>query len=137
MRLDLGLYLPHLRSKGRYEVSGQVLLLPILSNGEFIAEFTDVNAIAKIYGKPITKNGDAYMHIEKMVVDFVMKGARFKVRDNLNQQLNEVINQFLNQNAHELVQEMRVPASQSLSKVFKKFLDIAFINVPLKVWLTD
>ena len=118
-------------------MNGQVLLLPILSNGEFIAEFNDVNAIAKIYGKPITKNGDDYMHIEKIIVDFVLKGARFKVRDNLNQQLNEVINQFLNQNAHELVQEMRVPASQSLAKIFKKFLDIAFTNVPLKIWLTE
>lgn len=29
------------------------------------------------------------MQIEKMVVDFVMKGARFKVRDNLNLQLSE------------------------------------------------
>lgn len=50
---------------------------------------------------------------------------------------DEVINQFLNQNAHELVQEMRGPASTSLAKVFKKFLDIAFANVPLSVWLTE
>lgn len=101
------------------------------------------------------------MTIEKMVVDFVMKGARFKVKDQGHQQLSknrklalkksfnfnsflnfyfiidEVINQFLNQNAHELVQEMRIPASQSLARVFKKFLDVAFANVPLKVWLTE
>lgn len=111
-RLDLGLYIPHIKSKGRYEVNGQVLLLPILSNGEFIAEFSelfslkiytflylkqhvsfiliaDINAIAKIYGKQVIKNNDAFMQIEKMVVDFVMKGARFKVRDNLNLQLSK------------------------------------------------
>lgn len=41
----------------------------------------DINAIAKIYGKQITKNNEAYMTIEKMVVDFVMKGARFRVKD--------------------------------------------------------
>ncbi|XP_070493619.1 protein takeout-like [Chironomus tepperi] len=136
-RLDLGIFIPIIKSRGRYEVNGQVLLLPILSNGEFIAEFTDVNAIAKIYGKQVIKNNEAFMSIEKIVVDFVMKGARFKVKDQGHQQLNEVINQFLNQNAHELVQEMRQPASQSLSKVFKKFLDIVFSTVPLNVWLTE
>jgi hypothetical protein len=96
------------------------------------------------------------MTIDKMVVDFVMKGARFRVKDQGHQQLSkwrklisfcislnfrtptdEVINQFLNQNAHELVQEMRVPASQSLAKVFKKFLDSAFSNLPMKIWLGE
>jgi len=136
-RLDLGIFIPIIKSRGRYEVNGQVLLLPILSNGEFIAEFTDVNAIAKIYGKQVIRNNEAFMSIEKIVVDFVMKSARFKVKDQGHQQLNEVINQFLNQNAHELVQEMRQPASQSLGKVFKKFLDIVFSSVPLNVWLTE
>lgn len=114
----------------------------------------DINAIAKMYGKQIIKNNEAYMTVEKMVVDFVMKGARFKVKDQGHQQLSkifemffdtksrqiftdEVINQFLNQNAHELVQEMRQPASQSLAKVFKKFLDSAFVNLPMRLWLTD
>lgn len=176
--MDLGLFIPHIKSKGRYEVNGQVLLLPIVSNGDFYAEFSkknfgecwrfkliflpftaDINAIAKIYGKQIIKNNEPYMSIDKMVVDFVMKGARFRVKDLGHQQLSnyswqtlpelkknnnkislltdEVINQFLNQNANELVQEMRVPASQSLAKVFKKFLDTAFSNLPMRIWLGD
>lgn len=43
LRVDLGLYIPHIKSKGRYEVNGQVLLLPILSHGEFIAEFSKMS----------------------------------------------------------------------------------------------
>jgi hypothetical protein len=49
----------------------------------------DINAIAKIYGKPVTKNNEEYMTIDKMVVDFVMKSARFKVKDQGHQQLSE------------------------------------------------
>lgn len=49
----------------------------------------DINAIAKMYGKQIMKNGEAYMTVEKMVVDFVMKGARFKVKDQGHQQLSK------------------------------------------------
>lgn len=91
-------------------MNGQVLLLPIVSHGEFWAEFSkrrlqgflnmnrilfhfiivdDVNAIAKMYGKQIIKNGEPYMTIEKMVVDFVMKSARFRVRDQTHQQLSK------------------------------------------------
>lgn len=118
--MDLGLYIPQIKSKGRYEVNGQVLLLPILSHGEFFAEFSkkkelgvvhkfdlhtdgwwnvdsplflftaDINAIAKMYGKQIIKNNEAYMTVEKMVVDFVMKGARFKVKDQGHQQLSKI-----------------------------------------------
>lgn len=49
----------------------------------------DVNAIAKVYGKEITKNNEAYMTVDKMVIDFVVKGARFRVKDQGHQQLSE------------------------------------------------
>ena len=38
--MDMSLYIPHIESRGRYEVIGQVLLLPVRSKGEFIAEFS-------------------------------------------------------------------------------------------------
>lgn len=50
----------------------------------------DINAIAKMYGKQIMKNNEAYMTVEKMVVDFVMKGARFRVKDQGHQQLSKI-----------------------------------------------
>lgn len=54
----------------------------------FFTFTADINAIAKIYGKQIVKNNEAYMTIDKMVVDFVMKGARFRVKDQGHQQLS-------------------------------------------------
>jgi len=41
LRLDMSLYIPHIVSRGRYEVIGQVLLLPIRSHGEYHAEFSN------------------------------------------------------------------------------------------------
>lgn len=41
--MDLGLYLPLIKSKGRYEINGQVLLFPIASHGEFYAEFSKIS----------------------------------------------------------------------------------------------
>lgn len=78
------LTIPRVEARGKYEVNGNVLLLPVRSNGEFWAEFSDITAIIKVYGKETTREGESYMHIEKLGLDFTMKNARFKVKDNLN-----------------------------------------------------
>jgi hypothetical protein len=99
------------------------------------------------------------MAADKLIVDFVMKNARFRVKDQVHLQLSklrhfpfvfescfltttfhfidEVINQFLNQNALELIQEMRQTASQSIAKVLKRLLDQTLQQVPMRLWLTD
>lgn len=119
----------------------------------------DISAIAKIYGKPLERDGETFMSVEKMLVDFTMKNARFKVKDNVNTQnvlgecrfsmkpwtflkpyfnlTGEAINQFLNQNANELIQEMRPAASQSIAKLFRRFLNDAFSNIPMRLWLLE
>lgn len=84
LRIDMRLTIPRVESRGKYEVIGNVLLLPVRSNGEFWAEFSDITAIAKVYGKEVKRENDLYMHIEKLGIDFTMKNARFKVKDNVN-----------------------------------------------------
>lgn len=82
MRLSI----PRVESRGKYEVIGNVLLLPVRSNGEFWAEFSDITAIIKVYGKEVKRDNNLFMHIEKLGLDFTMKNARFKVKDNVNAQ---------------------------------------------------
>ncbi|XP_049535240.1 protein takeout-like [Anopheles darlingi] len=139
LRIDMSIGIPRVETRGKYEVIGNVLLLPVRSNGEFWTEFTDISAIAKIYGKQIERDGETFMGIDKITIDFTMKNARFKVKDHVNTQnvLGEAINQFLNQNANELIQEMRPAASQSIGKLFRKFLNDAFTNLPTRLWLLD
>lgn len=84
LRIDMRMTIPRVESRGKYEVIGNVLLLPVRSNGEFWAEFTDITAIAKVYGKEVKRENDTFMHIEKLGIDFTMKNARFKVKDNVN-----------------------------------------------------
>lgn len=80
------LTIPRVEARGKYEVVGNVLLLPVRSNGDFWAEFTDITAVIKVYGKETTRDNDVYMNIEKLGLDFTMKNARFKVKDNINSQ---------------------------------------------------
>lgn len=80
------LTIPRVESRGKYEIIGNVLLLPVRSNGDFWAEFTDITAIIKVYGKEMTRDNDVFMHIDKLGLDFTVKNARFKVKDNVNSQ---------------------------------------------------
>lgn len=86
LRFDMRLTIPRVESRGKYEVIGNVLLLPVRSNGEFWAEFSEITAIIKVYGKEVKRDNNIFMHIDKLGLDFTMKNARFKVKDNVNAQ---------------------------------------------------
>lgn len=47
------------------------------------------------------------------------------------------MNQFLNQNSDVIIDEMKPAAAQAISRHFKNFLNAAFLQIPLKVWLKD
>lgn len=137
LRIDMGLVLPRIEITGKYEVSGQVLLFPVRSQGNFWAAFMDVAAIAKIFGKEIERKSVKYMAAERLLVDFKLRSSRFKVRDTVNHGsiIGEAMNQFLNNNAAEIIEEMRPAASQSIAKHFQAFINAAFTKIPLDVWL--
>lgn len=137
LRIDLGLVLPRIEITGRYEVSGQVLLFPVRSQGDFWAAFMDVAAIAKIFGKEIERDSVKYMMADRLLVDFKLRNSRFKVRDTVNHGsvIGEAMNQFLNNNAAEIIEEMRPAASASIAKHFQSFINAAFTKIPIDVWL--
>ncbi|KOX75426.1 Protein takeout, partial [Melipona quadrifasciata] len=138
-RLDLYLSFPKIELQGRYEVVGNVLLFPIQSHGEFWALFGDVQAIARLQGAEEIRDGVRYLKVARMLVDFNLARARFRVVDQLNGDnvIGQAMNQFLNQNAKEIIEEMKPAASASIAKHFKNFLGKALSKVPLKVWLRD
>ncbi|XP_053972525.1 uncharacterized protein LOC128873180 [Hylaeus volcanicus] len=138
-RLDLHLGFPKIELQGRYEVAGNVLLFPIQSHGDFWALFGDVQAIARVQGEEEVREGIRYLKVARMLVDFSLGRARFRVIDQLNGNnvIGQAMNQFLNQNAKEIIEEMRPAASASIAKHFKDFLGKALNKVPLKVWLHD
>nr|XP_031842141.1 uncharacterized protein LOC116431201 [Nomia melanderi] len=138
-RLDLHLAFPKIELEGHYEVVGNVLLFPIQSHGDFWALFGDVLAVARVQGIEEIRDGVRYLKVARMLVDFSLGRARFRVVDQLNGDnvIGQAMNQFLNQNAKEIIEEMRPAASASIAKHFKDFLGKALTKVPLKVWLSD
>ncbi|KAF7387187.1 hypothetical protein HZH68_012864 [Vespula germanica] len=139
LRIDLHLTIPKVELQGRYEVAGNVLLFPIKSHGDFWALFGDVAAIARAQGAIEIRDGIRYMGLTRLLIDFSLGRARFRIIDELNGDnvIGQAMNQFLNQNAKEIIEEMRPAASSSIAKHFLSFLNTAFRKIPLKVWLRD
>nr|XP_022919098.1 circadian clock-controlled protein-like [Onthophagus taurus] len=137
--IDLTMKLPKIDIRGKYEVSGNVLLFPVRSKGDFWAIFVNVDAYARIYGKEIIKDNEKYMKIDKLNVDFKLQKSRFRVRDIVNHGnvIGEAMNQFLNNNSDEIINEMKPAASLSIARHFKNFLNNAFLRLPIRVWLPD
>ncbi|XP_055374502.1 circadian clock-controlled protein daywake-like [Condylostylus longicornis] len=137
LRFDLSLGLPLVEVFGKYDVNGNVLLLPVRSNGNFWAEFGNVTTVARVYGVEKIKNGIKVLHIGKLAIDFSLKHVKLRVEDTINSGniLGEAINQFLNVNAQELVKEMKPAASRSIAKLFQKILNNAFSKIGMDDWL--
>lgn len=98
-----------------------------------------MEATARVQGVETIKDGVRYMTISRLLIDFSLGRARFRVVDQLNGNnvIGQAMNQFLNQNAKEIIEEMRPAASVSIGKHFKDFLNTAFSKLPLKVWMHD
>lgn len=138
-RVDFGIFLPYIEVTGNYDVNGNVLLLPVRSRGEFWAAFSNVTAVAKLYGIEVTKDGVKFMKTDRLGIGFKLQKPLFRIKDviNRNNVIGEAMNVFLNENANEIIEEMKPAASQAIGKHFKNFLNTAFLQIPLKVWLKD
>ncbi|VEN52395.1 unnamed protein product [Callosobruchus maculatus] len=138
--IELGVVLPRIEVKGKYDVNGNVLLFPVRSKGDFWAIFLDVEGAGKIYGKEYkNEDGVRFMRIDKLFIDFKLGRRRFRIRDFINHGnvIGEAMNQFLNNNSEEIIREMKPAATLAIAKHFKGFLNAAFVKLPLQVWLPD
>ncbi|XP_050310040.1 circadian clock-controlled protein daywake-like [Anthonomus grandis grandis] len=137
--IEIGFKFPRMDIRGKYDVNGNVLLFPVRSKGDFWAIFLDIEAAAKIYGVEFIRDNVRYMRVEKMLVDFKLKKSRFRIRDIINHSniIGEAMNNFLNNNSEEIIREMKPAARLSIARHFKGFLNSAFMQLPLKIWLPD
>lgn len=135
----MAINIPRIEATGNYDVNGQILLVPVRGRGDFWALFSDITGVGKVSGKEIIKDGVKVMMVERMLADYKVGKARFKIRDHVNKNsvLSEAMNQFLNQNALEVVEEMKPAAKATFIKKFKTFINNAFTQVPIQLWLKD
>lgn len=98
-----------------------------------------MNLVIRTQGVEEVKNGVRYMIFNRVLINFELSRAKFRIMDKQNGDnvLGQALNQFLNQNAKEIIEELKPAANLSISKVLKTFMNMAFSKIPLKVWMHD
>ncbi|KAK7601698.1 hypothetical protein V9T40_009139 [Parthenolecanium corni] len=138
-RLDIGLFIPLIKVEAKYDLKGNILLLPLVGIGD-----------AKLYLKNVTTNvqtrivfpkvkNEEVMVATSMRVDFSLALMRVHLSNlfNGNIVLGRTVNQFLNENSKEVVNELKENIGESLAGVFKKIMNDAFSHIPTRLWLLD
>ncbi|XP_060843533.1 protein takeout-like [Rhopalosiphum padi] len=108
--LEIDLNLPLFRIESRYEVNGQILVLPIKGNGKFVGNFTNAHAKIKFELKFVEKkNHKNFIEIKKNKISLELGGAKLHFSNlfNGNKELGDQTNRFINENWTDLMQETR------------------------------
>uniref|UniRef100_A0A2S2NGV6 Protein takeout n=1 Tax=Schizaphis graminum TaxID=13262 RepID=A0A2S2NGV6_SCHGA len=108
--LEIDLNLPMFKIESRYEVNGQILVLPIKGNGKFVGNFTNVHAKIKFELKFVEKkNHKIFIEIKKNKISLELGGAKLHFSNlfNGNKELGDQTNRFINENWTDLMQETR------------------------------
>jgi len=125
--------------QGNYEITGKVLVLPIVGKGKCKI----ILDMSKVYGtlimKPIVKNGMEYLEIDDFSLKFIASKLNFKL-DNLfngDKALGDNMNVFLNENWKELLNELQ-PAVEAVFATAFKGIGQQFLNrIPNNQIITD
>ncbi|XP_055903734.1 protein takeout [Eupeodes corollae] len=123
--IDFEMVLPRLHGEGTYDVSGQLLALPLKGNGRFSGNFTNFNAFVKLdfEVKTDSENVDR-VGIKNLEVKIIMGKGRIRLYNLFNgdKTLGDIINETINQNFETFTMELIPPIERALEK---KFLSIA------------
>ncbi|XP_061504177.1 uncharacterized protein LOC11175689 [Anopheles gambiae] len=134
--LSFDLEIPKLRIDATYNLKGNVLLLPLVGDGDVTMSLKNVKTtvVTKFSVRPLPEDA---IFIEEMKVTFLVGGMRIHL-DNLfqgNQVLGASLNLFLNQNANEVIAELRSDLEHGLADIFTGLWNELFNKLPLKLWI--
>lgn len=123
-----------------YVMKGRILVLPIQGKG--VANITMVNLVVKhdIFGEPIKRDGEVYMHVKEYKVKFIPEKVSlyFSNLFNGDKRLGDQMNLFLNENSELVFNELKESYEKSLSSVFQDVTNKIFDKVPMnKIFLEE
>ncbi|KAL1132411.1 hypothetical protein AAG570_010366, partial [Ranatra chinensis] len=125
--------LDKLEVRGKYNVTGKVLLLPITGNGKAKFTFSKI-VFSYAYDWILDKksNGFEYVNIQNGQLKFKVGKMTIDLENLFNgdKLLGENMNKFLNENWQEILKDIQPALVESLSAVFKTILNAMAELVP-------
>ncbi|KAL1491152.1 hypothetical protein ABEB36_011792 [Hypothenemus hampei] len=128
--------IPLLDIKTKYNLKGQILVLPLLGHGDCELKLYGIRTNIRTNITFVPVEGREILHINSMKVKFKVGGLKVKF-DNLfngNRILGHTVNTFINQNGLEIVSELEQNIADSLAEIFTKLMNNVFGKIPLDLW---
>ncbi|KAK9504240.1 hypothetical protein O3M35_010615 [Rhynocoris fuscipes] len=123
--IEWDFYHPFITIAGKYDMAGQVLVLPIRGRGTANITLTNMKTMFKFDFDLVKRDdGEEYMKVTKTDIDTDIGHAIFRFNNLFNgdRLLGESMNRFLNDNWKEVVKELGAPVVDSISQVFEIIL---------------
>uniref|UniRef100_A0A0K8SNB3 Protein takeout n=3 Tax=Lygus hesperus TaxID=30085 RepID=A0A0K8SNB3_LYGHE len=119
--------------KGKYNIDGMMLILPIKGSGDFDCKLEGFKAHIKIHGVPQEVDGKKYMMVDRMVFTFDTKHAFIDHKNLFNGDkiLGDAMNAFLNENWRDIVDELKPAIEAALSSHFQPVVEKVFNVIPI------
>uniref|UniRef100_A0A2S2PPC5 Protein takeout n=1 Tax=Schizaphis graminum TaxID=13262 RepID=A0A2S2PPC5_SCHGA len=118
---------------GDYEISGKVLILPIVGKGRCKISIDVTNLVGVVKMKSVIKNGNKHLEIINISWKFTASKLNLKF-DNLfngDKALGDNMNVFLNENWRELVVELQPAIEEVFGTAFKEIGQQFLNRIPL------
>ncbi|XP_014094255.2 protein takeout [Bactrocera oleae] len=121
MRLTLMLSVPNVTMNAKYKMKGKIMMMPLLGEGDFKANFSNVELNTVISAERYTKNKRLYAKVKDVKVKYKLGKADLYLSNLFNgdQALGERMNTFLNENWDSLLNELRPLMETSISDIVR------------------
>ncbi|XP_025407025.1 protein takeout-like [Sipha flava] len=125
--------------QGNYEITGKVLILPIVGKGKCKI----ILDTSKIYGtvtmKPVVKNEMEYLEIDDISWKFIATNLNLKFNNLFNgdKALGDNMNVFLNENWREVIIELQPAIEEVFGSAFKGIGQQFLNRIPFNQIVTD
>ncbi|XP_022909550.2 protein takeout-like [Onthophagus taurus] len=125
--------------EGLYNMTGQILVLPLNGEGNVEATLHEGEYVYEITMDVITKKNTDYYKIKSSKVDYVLKRGYFHF-DNLfngNKELGDRMNQFIDENWTVIADEIKPALAETIRSVVDSVFSGYFSTVPIKDIFSD
>lgn len=129
---------PRLSFVGDYSINGNILIFPIVGNGLMNMTLDNIEFHLKLKTKVEERDGEDYLHINKVNVNFNTSRIHIKF-DNLfngDQVLTETTNSFLNDNWRDMYAELRPALQNTIATINRDMIQSVMDKFPYShLWL--
>lgn len=125
--------------KSDYSIVGKILMIPVSGRGKFTGNYTDIDTIVMIQGEQYTKSQTNKKHfrVVEFYVDFEIGNSSIHLENLFNgdKTLADAMNIFLNENWKIVTAEIKPVLENTISKLFKNFVNKIYDKYPLDILL--